>query len=123
MQNGFRIVCQLFKLVIAFGGARKLDQLHLVELMLADKTARVSARAARFGAEACSVSAVFYRKVGFGKDFIPVQICYGNFGGGDEEIFGIFQCESVFFKLRQLSRSRHACSVDDVRRQNFRIAI
>src|SRR5579872_1466651 len=69
----------LFQDFVAFCGIYDLDDLHLVELMEAVKTTDILAVAARFPAEAGSVSRHLYRELGFFQHLVPIDIGHRNF--------------------------------------------
>lgn len=106
LQHPFGVVGQLIEFLIAGGGIGKLDELHLIELMLADEAAGIPAGAARLGAEAGGIGAVFNGQAGAVENFIPMHIGDRHLGGGNEEIVGIGQLEGVLLELGKLAGAR-----------------
>ena len=86
--------------------------------MLTDKTSCVSSCRTGFGSEAGRVGAVLDRKLLAVKNFVAVHVGNGNLSGRNQEVI-VGKLESVLFKLRKLTRTRHGSTVDHERRENF----
>ncbi len=63
----------------------KLDGSTLIELVLTNKAAGIPASAARLGAEAGGIRAVFNGQAGAVENFIPMHIGDRHLGGGRNE--------------------------------------
>ena len=122
-QNIFSSIHHGFEFVPARFRLNEFNQLDLVELMLADKTAGVAAGTACFSTEASRVSAVVFRQFVAIEDFITMVVRGRHFSRRHQIIVHAFQLEHIFGKLRQLARARHAVLVGNVRCQHFRIAM
>ena len=75
-------------------GLGELDQLDLLELMLADDAARVLARCASLGAETGGVGREADGKARFVEDFVAIEVGDGDLGGGDEPVVAVFELAS-----------------------------
>jgi hypothetical protein len=78
-KNLFCVAGELFVLGVGFFGARELDQLDFLKLVLANDAARVLARRASLGAEARRISRERDGQAGLVEDFVAVEIGYRNF--------------------------------------------
>ncbi len=117
-------------------GARELDQLDLLKLVLADDAARVFARRASLGAEARRVGGERDGQPRFVENLVAIEIGDGNLGGGDEPVVAVFElaarnglgvgigaAEKIFGKLGQLAGAEERLGVDHERRQHFLVAV
>jgi hypothetical protein len=82
LENLFGIAREALVLGVGFLGARELDQLDLLELVLADDAARVFAGRAGLGAEARRVGREGDGQARFVENFVAIEIGDGDFGGG-----------------------------------------
>ena len=101
----------------------ELDELDLVELVLADQAARIAAGAASLGAEARRVAAVVLRQLAAVEDLIAVVVRRRHLSRRHEVVVETLEFEHVIGKLRQLARTRHARLVGDVRCEHLRVAV
>jgi hypothetical protein len=117
-------------------GARELDQLDLLKLVLADDAARIFAGGAGLGAEAGRVGGERDGQPRFVENLVAVEIGDGNLGGGNEPVVVVFElaagdgfgvgvgaAEEVFGKLGQLAGAEERLAVDHERRQDFGVAV
>ena len=128
-------VLRVRALVGGFGvlGAGELDELHLLELMLADEAADVLAVAAGLGPEAGGEGAEADGEVGFVERFVAEEIGDGDLGGGDEPVVvvgelafvgaAVVGVEEVFGKLGQLAGAKERAAVDHGGRQDLGVAV
>ena len=122
-QHVFRRIDHAFELVPRVFGLRELDELDLVELVLANEAARVAPRAASFCTEACRVARVALGQFPAVEDFVAVIVRRRHFRRRHEVVVEAFEFEHVLGELRQLSRADHARLVRDVGREHFRVAV
>ncbi len=117
-----------------FSGRGELDQLDLLELVLADHAADVFAVGAGFGAEAGGVGAVRDGELGFVEGLVAEEVGDGDLGGGDEPVVVLLQLaggvgalvvavEEVFGELGELAGAEEGLRVDHVGRQDFGVAV
>ena len=117
----FGVAGELLVLGVGFFGARELDQLDLLKLVLADDAAHVFAGGSGFGAEAGRVGGEADGQPGFVEDFVAIEIGDGDFGGGDEPVvvvpevaawrrlrLGVGAAEEVFGELGKLAGAEEA---------------
>jgi hypothetical protein len=90
---------EFFQFVIGRIRMDESDQLHLVELMLADHALGVLAVGAGFGAEAGGEGAVGDGQLAFGQGRVPVDVGHRDLGRGDEVIVRAFEFEEVFLEF------------------------
>ena len=86
LENLFGVAGEALVLAVGVFGARELDHLDFLKLMLPDDAPRVLARGSSFGAEAGRVGRESDGQAGFVEDFVAVEIGDGNLGGGDEPV-------------------------------------
>jgi len=84
----------------------ELHQLDLVELMLADQAAGITAVGAGLGAEAWGVGGVVERQVPFLERFIPVDVGDRHLRRRDQIEIPVVDLEQVFGEFRQLPGRR-----------------
>ena len=121
---------------VGFFGARELDQLDFLKLVLADDAARVFARRSGFGAEAGSVGGEADGQAGLVEDFVAIEIGDRDLGGGDQPVVVVFElaprdgfgiriraAKEVFSELGKLAGAEEALGVDHEGRQNFGVAV
>ena len=117
--------------VLGFG---ELDELDLLELVLANHAADVLAVGAGLGAKAGSVGAVRDGKLGLVERLVSEEIGDGDLGGGDEPVVVVLivaglvgslvvAVEEVFGELRQLAGAEERLRVDHVGRQDFGVPV
>ena len=87
----FGVAGEALVLGVGFVGARELDQLDLLELVLADDAARVLACGSGFGAEAGGVGGEADGQAGFVEDFVAVEVGDRDFGGGDQPVVVVLE--------------------------------
>ena len=117
-------------------GTGELDQLDLLELMLADDAARVLARRARLGAEAGRVGRQTDRQPRLVQNLVAIKIGDRNLGGWYQPVIivfvaavrstfgiGVRAAEQILGKLGQLPGAEERLAVDHKRRQHFRVAV
>jgi hypothetical protein len=117
-------------------GAGELDQLDLLELVLADDAARVFAGGAGLGAEAGGVGGEADGQARVVEDLVAVEVGDGDLGGGDEPVVVVFElaagdgfgvgigaAEEVFGELGQLAGAEEGLGVDHEGRQDFGVAV
>src|SRR5260370_36464277 len=102
---------------------REFEELDLLELMLAEDTARVFSGGAGFGAEASRPGGDEDGKFFFGNGFVAVEIVKLDFGSWREPEVGVLKFEKISGKLRQLARPRERSSIHKKRRQDFRVVV
>ena len=123
LEDFFRIVRQAFEFVVGVFRERELDQLHLLELVLADDAARVLAVGARLAAEAGGPGAMLHGKLLRLQHLVAIEIGHGDFRRGDQPIIRAFELEEILFELGQLAGAEKAGGVHHERRQNFRVTV
>ena len=84
---------QALQFLVGVLGQGELDQLHLVELVLADQAPDILAVGAGLGAETGSVGGVTEGQVLGRENFIPVDVGDRHLGGGHQEIVQALQLE------------------------------
>ncbi len=82
---------------------REFEELDLLELMLAQDTARVFSGGAGFGAEASRPGGDEDGKFFFGNGFVAVEIVKLDFGSWREPEVGVLKFEKISGELRQLA--------------------
>src|SRR6185312_7166188 len=87
----FGVASELLVLLGGIFGARELDQLDLLELVLADDAAGVLAGGAGLGAEARRICRKRDRQAGVVEDFVAIEIRDRNFGGGNEPVIAVLE--------------------------------
>ncbi len=107
------------------GGLRRaeLDQLHLVELVLADQAAGVLAVGTGLRPEAGGVGRVIKRQGLLLQDLVLMDVGQGHLGRRDQEIVPLLQLEEILLEFGKLAGAGHRLPVDDERRQNFTVAV
>ena len=88
-EDGLGVAGELFVVGVGVFGAGELDQLDLLELVLADHAADVFAVAAGFGAEAGGVGAEGDGELGLVEGLVAEEVGDGDLGGGDEAVVGV----------------------------------
>ena len=124
-QDVFGVVRHLVQFFIARFRSGEFDHFYLVELVLTDETARVAAGRACFGAEARRHRRQVNRQLGAVDDFAAIVVGQGHFSRRDHVHFFAFDVQAVhvFVEFRQLARADHGVAVDDVRRDDFGVAV
>ena len=107
---------------LAVFGAADADQLHFLELVLADETARVLTRRTRLAAEAQCVRGHAHGLWQVGQDFARDRRGQADFGCGDEPAV-VSGPETVLGKLGQLVGAVHRIIVDQHRWVAFGVAV
>src|SRR2546430_308911 len=105
------------------GGTRESYQLHFVELMHAQQTARILAGGPRFAPEARGVGGVAERQLGAVEDLVAMQVGERNFGRGDEEQIVGRGLVRFVFELGDLAGALHRLALHDERRLDFDVAV
>src|SRR6185312_14680738 len=85
-EYGFGVAGEAFVLLVGVFGFDELDQLDLLELVLADHAADILAVGAGFGAEAGSVGAEGDGQLRFVEGLVAEEIGDRDLGGGDEPV-------------------------------------
>ena len=78
LQNALGVIREGFQFLIGIGGIRKLDQLHLVELMLTDQAAGIAPCGTGLSTEAGGIRTVFDWQAGAFQNLAAVHIGYRN---------------------------------------------
>ena len=117
-------------------GPRELDQLDLLELVLADDAARVLAGGSGLGAEARRVGRQRDGQPGFVENLVAIEVGDGNLGGGDQPVVVVFElaarsglgvgigaAEQILGKLGQLAGAEERLGVDHEGRQHLGVAV
>ena len=84
VKTALELMGQVFKLIPRILGRCKVDQLNLVELMLTDQTACITACCTRLPAEACRICRITNRQLIGGDDFIAEHIGHRYLSGRDQ---------------------------------------
>ena len=100
-----------------------LHQLHFVELMNADQAARAQPRGSRLPAETRCISGVFDRQLLLRENFLPVQICDGDFRGGRQIKIVPLAAIELLFEFRELGGADERRRTDDERRRDFGVPV
>jgi len=101
----------------------ELHQLDLVELMLADQAAGITAVGAGLGAEAWGVGGVVERQVPFLERFIPVDVGDRHLRRRDQIEIPVVDLEQVFGEFRQLPGRRQRGGVGHEGRKDLGISM
>ena len=107
-------------------GMHDLDQLDLVELVLADHAAHVAPARTGFRTEARRVADELERQAFGGEDFVAHDIGHRHFGGRDQVkriLVAAQHLEQVFLEFRQLTGAVQAGGVDQVRRVQLGVTV
>ena len=108
---------------------RDLHHLHLVELVLADQAAGVTAVGAGFGAEARRVGGELQRQLIVLQHRVAYHIGHGDFRGGNQVLrlgrrfAATLDTEHVLGEFRQLAGAVQHVAVDDVRGVGLAVAV
>ena len=102
-EHGLRGLGEHLELRVAGLRRGEVDELDLVELVLADQAAHVAAVGAGLGAEARRVGAVAARQRRLLEDLAAVQVGHRHLGGRDEVEVGSLDVEEVGLELGQLA--------------------
>ena len=113
-EDGLGVAGEGFVLGVGLLGRGELDQLDLLELVLADHAADVFAVGAGFAAEAGSVGAEGDGELGLVDGLVAEEVGDGDLGGGDEPVIALLQLagdvgalvvavEEVFGELGELA--------------------
>ncbi len=89
LKNLFGVAGQPLVLGVGLLGARELDQLDLLKLVLANDAARVLARRARLGAKAGRVSRERDGQPRLVEDFVAIEIGDGNLGCRNQPVVAV----------------------------------
>src|SRR6202171_1205553 len=103
LENCFRVAHEGFVLFVAFFRMRELEELDLLELMLAEDAARVFSRGAGLGSEAGRPRGDVDGEFFFGNGLVPVEIVEFDFGCGREPKVGVLDFEQISGEFRQLA--------------------
>ena len=114
-QDVFGIGGEFVQFLVALFGPGELDQLYLLELMLADDAANVAAIGAGLAAETRGVGAKLDRQVVFLQRFVAVNVGDGNLRGGDQPEIAVLAFEQVGSELGELRGAVEAGGVDQER--------
>ena len=123
LQDLLGVAGQLRESVVARLLRGEVDQLDLVELVLADQAADVLAVGAGLAAEAGGVGGVAARQIRLLERLPAVQVGQRHLGGGHQVVVGPLELEQVGLELGELSRSDQRVGVDDERRQHLGVAV
>ncbi len=133
-EYGFGVGGEEFVLGVGVFGGAELDELDLLELMLADHAAGVFAVGAGFGAEAGGVGGEGDGAGAEVDDFVAEDVGDGDFGGGDEPVVGVLELaggegafvvavEEVFGEFGELADAVEGPGVDHVGREDLDVAV
>src|SRR5467141_51154 len=100
----------------------ELEELDLLELMLAEDPAGVFSGGAGFGAEAGRPRGDVDGEFFFGNRFVPIQIVKFHFRSRCKPEIGVLYFEEIGSELRQLGRAGEGFGVHKEGRQDFRVA-
>ena len=123
LQNGLGVSGQLLQGVEGVVRTHRLDQFHLVELVLTDHTAGVLAVCAGLGPEAGGVRHPLAGHVVRLHDDVPHQVGHRHLGGGDQAEVGALQAEQILLEFRQLAGAEQAVAVDQIGYVGLGIAV
>ncbi len=124
-QHHFRTAGHAGVLGVAVFRAADRHQLDLLELVLADHAAHVTAAAASFGTEAHRVGGHAQRQALGVDDLVTHQVGQRHFRGRDQVARGIAHggLEQVVLELRQLAGATQRIGVDQQRHVGFFVAV
>src|SRR5690349_15631892 len=105
LQNGFGVFCQGFVFVVASFRVRELEELDLLELMLAEDAAGVFSGCSGFRTEASRPSGDVNGQLFLGNGLVAIKIVELNLGGGCEPKVRAFELEKIGGEFRQLARA------------------
>ena len=125
LQHLLGVAGHLLQRLVAALGVHHLHHLHLVELVLADHAAGVTAIAAGFGAKAWAVRRELDGQLVFGQHGVAHQVGQRHFSRGDQvqrrmvgHWLGVLPafvgCEQIALELGQLARALERFGVDDI---------
>ena len=123
LQNSFGVVRQLVQFIITRFRSYVFYHFYLVELVLTNKTARIATGRTRFGTEAGSHGRQIYGQLITVNNFAAIVVGQRHFRRRNHEHFLSFNAEHIFIEFRQLTGSQHGITVDDIRRNDFRISV
>ena len=125
LEDIFGVVGQFIEFIIARFRRDVFDHFDFVELVLADEAPRIAASRTGFGTEARRHGREVDRQLGAVDDFTAVVVGQRYFCRRDHVHFFAFDVELVhiFVELRQLACTGHGIAVDDVRRDDFGVAV
>src|SRR6266481_1514611 len=123
LKNGFCISYQRFVLFVAFLRMGELEELNLLELMLAEDPAGVFSGGAGFGAEAGGPCGDVDGEFIFGNRFVPIQIVKFYFRSRCKPEIGVLYFEEIGGELRQLARAGERRSVYQKGWKNFCVTV
>ena len=121
-EDFFGAPSQVFQLCIGVLGSGEVDQLHLVELMLANESPRVFAVGSGFAAEAGSIGRQPNRQLGRLQGFSRENVGDRDLGRGNQPVVRPFHLEQIAGELGELTRPRQAGRIDHKGRQHFQVA-
>src|ERR1700687_1545823 len=110
-------------LFIALLRMRELKELDLLELVLAQDSARVFSGCASLGAEAGGPRGYVDRQFLLGKCFVAIEVVEFHFAGGGQPEIGVLDFEEVRGKFRKLAGGKQGGTVDEKGRKDFRVAV
>src|SRR5436190_3961735 len=105
LENRFGVAYEGFVLFIAFFRMGELEELDLLELMLAEDAAGVFSSGAGFGAEAGSPGGDVDGEFFFGNGFVTIEIVKFYFRSRGKPEIGVLYFEEIGGELRQLARA------------------
>src|SRR5258708_34272820 len=121
LQNGFCISRQRFVLFVAFLWKREFEELHFLKLMLAENSARIFSRGARFRAEARCPGRNMDGKFVLGNGFVAIKIVQFDFGCRCKPKVGVLDFEEIGGEFRQLPRTPERRRVYQKWWESFRV--
>src|ERR1700722_11187548 len=102
LQNGFRVAHQRFMLLVTFLRMRKLEQFHLLKLMLPQDAPRIFSGRARFRTEASGPRRDVNRQLVFCQRRLAIQIVQLHFRSRCQPEIRVLDLEQIRREFRQL---------------------
>src|SRR5579883_169805 len=91
--------------------------------MLANDSPDIAAVGACLASETRSVCAKRYRQRIHVERFVAIEVCDGDFGGGDQVVIGALKLEEIRFELRKVAGTVETGGIDQERGKHFAIAV
>ena len=123
LQHLFGITEQGLEFVPGILRTGELDQLDLLELMLANQAAGILAVGPCLGTKAGGVGGILDRQVRLVDGLSGKDIGHRYLGGGDQPQVPALELEQVFLEFGQLAGAGHSFGVDHERRQHLGVAV
>ena len=122
-QNILRIIHHFFQFIPGILWLSKLYKLHLVKLMLANKSTGIPPSTTCLSSVAGGICTIVLRKRCPIYYFLAMVVCCRNLSCRHHIIIQTFQLKHILRKLRQLSCTNHTVLINNAWRQHLSIAM